>query len=110
VSVSDATTEFAPGIRHRLSRGAAIAGFALVSAALPLSVLASPPESTVNLADCPIGWVWDPVAFNCVPYVDPLLVNPVLGPVGPVGVGGVVGPVGIDPILGPVGPVGVGRR
>lgn len=110
MSVSNATTEFSPGMRHRLRRGAAIAGLALVSAALPLAVLASPPENTVNLADCPIGWVWDPVAFNCVPYVDPLLVNPVLGPVGPVGVGGVVGPVGIDPILGPIGPVGVGRR
>ncbi len=116
----------ATGLRSWLRRGGAIAGFALVSGALPLLVLASPPDSTSNLADCPIGWVWDPVAFNCVPYVDPVLgpvgpvgvggvvgpvgVDPVLGPVGPVGVGGVVGPVGVDPILGPVGPVGVGRR
>jgi hypothetical protein len=116
----------ATGLRSLLRRGGAIAGFALVSAALPLAVLASPPGSTSNLADCAIGWVWDPVAFNCVPYVDPVLgpvgpvgvggvvgpvgVDPVLGPVGPVGVGGVIGPVGVDPILGPVGPVGVGRR
>ena len=114
------------GPRSWLRRGAAIAGFALISGALPIMVLASPPGSTSNLADCPIGWVWDPVAFNCVPYVDPILgpvgpvgvggvvgpvgVDPVLGPVGPVGVGGVIGPVGVDPILGPVGPVGVGRR
>jgi hypothetical protein len=108
MSVINATADVTPGKRHRLRRGVVIAGFALVSAALPLAAIASPPESTVNLADCAVGWVWDPVAFNCVPYVDPLLVDPVLGPVGPVGVGGVVGPVGVDPILGPVGPVGVG--
>lgn len=114
-------------VRHRwVRRAVAVAGFALVSGAIPLAVLASPSGNPVNLADCEIGWVWDPVGFNCVPYVDPVLgpvgpvgvggvvgpvgVDPVLGPVGPVGVGGVVGPVGVDPILGPVGPVGVGRR
>ena len=110
MSGTNATGDSTAGKRNRLHRGVAIAGFALVSAALPLAAISSQPESTNNLADCPIGWVWDPVAFNCVPYVDPLLVNPILGPVGPVGVGGVVGPVGIDPILGPIGPVGVGRR
>jgi hypothetical protein len=114
------------GPRHRLRRGVAIAGFALVSGALPLAALVSPSGTPVNLADCAIGWVWDPVAFVCAPYVAPVVgpagpvgvggvvgpvgVDPVLGPVGPVGVGGVVGPVGVDPILGPVGPVGVGRR
>jgi hypothetical protein len=87
----------------------AIAGFAVVAGALPLAVLASPSSTPVNLADCPVGWVWDPVAFNCVPYVAPVVgVDPVVGPVGPVGVGGVVGPVGVDPVVGPVGPVGVG--
>ena len=114
-----------PGPRHWLRRGVAIAGFALMSGALPLAVLASPSSTPTNLAECGIGWVWDPIAFRCVPVapvvgpvgpvgvggvVGPVGVNPVLGPVGPVGVGGVVGPVGVDPILGPVGPVGVGHR
>ncbi|MGV1089209.1 MAG: hypothetical protein ACOYBX_14620 [Mycobacterium sp.] len=115
-----------PGPQSWLRRAAAVAGFALVSGALPLAMMASPSESPTHLADCAIGWVWDPVAFNCIPYVDPVVgpvgpvgvggvvgpvgVDPVLGPVGPVGVGGVVGPVGVDPVLGPVGPVGVGRR
>jgi hypothetical protein len=89
--------------KYRLRRAMAVAGFALVSGALPLAVLAAPSEGPSNLADCAIGWVWDPVTFTCVPYV-----NPVVGPVGPVGVGGVVGPVGVDPVVGPVGPVGVG--
>ena len=126
MSVTSESAGALAGLRSGLRRAGAIAGFALVSGALPLVVLASPPGSTSNLADCPIGWVWDPVAFNCVPYVDPILgpvgpvgvggvigpvgVDPVLGPVGPVGGGGVIGPVGVDPILGPVGPVGVGRR
>ena len=109
MSVTSESAGALAGLRSRLRRAGAIAGFALVSGALPLVVLASPPGSTSNLADCPIGWVWDPVAFRCVPYVDPTpYVDPILGPVGPVGVGGVLGPVGVDPILGPVGPVGVG--
>ena len=98
----------------------------MASGVLALAVLASPSSKPVNLADCAIGWVWDPIAFDCTPYVDPILgpvgpvgvggvvgpvgVDPILGPVGPVGVGGGVGPVGVDPILGPVGPVGGGRR
>ena len=115
MSVIDKSVSVRPGRRHRLRRGVAIAGFALVSVALPLTVLASPSSTPSNLADCAIGWVWDPVTFVCVPYVAPIVdpvvgVDPVLGPVGPVGVGGVVGPVGVDPVLGPVGPVGVGRR
>lgn len=127
MSVIDESPRVTPGPRRWLRRGVAIAGFAVVSAALPLAVLASPSSTPVNLADCPIGWVWDSVAFNCVPVgVDPVVgpvgpvgvggvvgpvgVDPVVGPVGPVGVGGVVGPVGVDPVLGPVGPVGVGRR
>ena len=98
-----------PGSQYWLRRSVAIAGFALVAAAVPVAVLAPQSGSPTNLADCAIGWVWDPGILNCVPYVDPVL-GPVLGPVGPVGVGGVIGPVGIDPILGPVGPIGVGRR
>lgn len=86
-----------------LGRWSAAAGFALVSAAIPLATLLSPAGSTANNADCAIGWVWDPVNLVCVPVA-----NPVVGPVGPVGVGGVVGPVGVDPVLGPAGPVGVG--
>ena len=104
MSVIDEASNVRPSSRSRLRHGLAVAGFALVSGAIPVAVLTSPSITPVNLADCPIGWVWDPVAFNCVP------VAPVVGPVGPVGVGGVVGPVGVDPILGPVGPVGVGRR
>ena len=126
MTVVDSSQGAAAGLRDRLRRGGVVAGLALISGALPLMALASQPGSTSSLADCGIGWVWDPVAFRCVPYVDPILgpvgpvgvggvvgpvgVDPVLGPVGPVGVGGVVGPVGVDPILGPVGPVGVGRR
>lgn len=126
MSVVEKSSSVTRGPRYWLGRSAAIAGFAVVSAALPLVVLASPSEGPVNLADCAIGWVWDPVVFNCVPYVNPVVgpvgpigvggvvgpvgVDPVLGPVGPIGVGGVVGPVGVDPVLGPVGPIGVGRR
>ena len=102
-----------PGPRRWLHRAVAIAGFAMVSAAAPLAMVASPSSTPVNLADCDFGWVWDPVTFVCVPYVGPVVdpvvgVDPVLGPVGPIGVGGVVGPVGVDPVLGPVGPIGVG--
>ena len=88
-----------------LQRSAAIAGFALVAAAVPLAMLASSPAEVVNKADCPVGWWWDVEINQCVNTP-----NPVLGPVGPVGVGGVVGPVGVDPVLGPAGPVGVGHR
>jgi hypothetical protein len=31
--------------------------------------------------------------------VGPVGLNPIVGPAGPVGVGGVVGPVGVDPIV-----------
>jgi hypothetical protein len=112
MSVINEARNVPPRPRRRLRHSLAIAGFALVSGAIPVAVLASPATTSVNLADCAIGWVWDPVAFVCVPYIAPIVgpvgVDPILGPVGPVGVGGVVGPVGVDPILGPVGPVGVG--
>ena len=93
MSVIDEASNVRPSSRSRLRHGLAVAGFALVSGAIPVAVLASPATTSVNLADCAIGWVWDPVAFVCVPYIAPI-----------------VGPVGVDPILGPVGPVGVGRR
>jgi hypothetical protein len=113
MSVNVESPKFTPGARRWLRRGLAAAGFAVMSGAIPLALLASPSSTPVNRADCAIGWVWDPVTFVCVPYVAPIVdpavgVDPVLGPVGPVGVGGVVGPVGVDPVLGPVGPVGVG--
>jgi hypothetical protein len=63
---------------------------------------------------CPEGTYWDAVTATCVAvtvYVNPP--NPVLGPVGPVGGGGVVGPVGPGPVgPGPVGPgpLGPGPR
>ena len=80
-----------------------------------------------------VGMYWNVGLNQCLfadptPYVDPILgpvgpvgvgPNPVLGPVGPVGVGGVgpvvgpVGPVGVGgvgPVIGPVGPIGVGPR
>jgi len=46
-------------------------------------------------ADC---WDCHPVIGPVGPYGVGGL-GPVLGPVGPVGVGGVVGPVGVDPIV-----------
>ncbi|MFM9033903.1 MAG: hypothetical protein ACKOQ4_06395 [Mycobacterium sp.] len=93
-------------------RGAAVAAFALMAGALPAALLATSPAETAYRADCAVGFYWDTVNMVCAPVVvDPVpVVDPVLGPVGPVGVGGVVGPVGVDPVLGPVGPVGVGRR
>lgn len=112
--------------RRKLQRSAAVAGFALAAAAVPLAILASSPAEIVNKADCPVGWTWDFDLNECVNVPNPVLgpagpvgvggvvgpvgVDPVLGPAGPVGVGGVVGPVGVDPVLGPAGPVGVGRR
>ena len=105
MSVIDHNAAITSESSSRGRRRVAAAGFAMASGVLALGVLASPSSTPVNLADCAIGWVWDPIAFDCTPYVDPIL-----GPLGPVGVGGVVGPVGVDPILGPVGPVGVGRR
>lgn len=97
---------------QRMQRRAVIAGFALVAAAVPLAAFAPTRGDVVNKADCPIGWYWD--GYQCINAP-----NPVVGPVGPVGVGGLgpvagpVGPVGVGgvgPVLGPVGPVGVGPR
>lgn len=73
-----------------IRRSMAVAGFAMASGAVALAALAAPTSPTTNLAECPIGTVWDPVTVACIAAV-----NPVVGPAGPVGVGGVVGPVGI---------------
>ena len=61
-------------------------------------------------ADCPPGWYWDVNVNQCVNAP-----NPVLGPVGPAGVGGLgpvagpAGPVGVGGVIGPAGPLGPGR-
>jgi hypothetical protein len=112
-----------------LQRSFSIAGFALVAAAVPMAMLAASPAEVSNQADCPVGWQWDFEINQCVNVPNPVLgpvgpvgvggVDPVLGPAGPVGVGGLgpvagpVGPVGVGgvgPVVGPVGPVGVGPR
>ena len=97
------------GIRRGVVRIVLAAGAgALISAASPALGYAQEPV-------CPAGMYWDVVTNQCLyydvnVYLDP---NPVVGPLGPVGVGGVVGPVGPGPVgPGPVGPgpVGPGRR
>lgn len=66
---------------------------ALLSAGMPTAQAQDPV--------CPAGMYWNVVVLQCLPYG----VNPVVGPAGPVGVGGVVGPVGVGPVgPGPVGP------
>ena len=63
----------------------------------------------VAAADCPPGWYWDVDVNQCVNAP-----NPILGPVGPAGVGGPgpvagpAGPVGVGGVLGPAGPIGRG--
>lgn len=66
-----------------------------------------------------VGMYWNYETNQCL-FADPTpYVGPVLGPAGPVGVGGagpVVGPVGpagvggVGPVVGPVGPIGIGPR
>ena len=113
----------------------ALGAFAFAVAAIPLTALASPAVSNAE-DNCDFNYFlntftdqcqfcdtavmyWNYETNQCLvadltPYVDPLL-----GPAGPVGVGGVgpvvgpVGPVGVGglgPVAGPVGPVGVGPR
>ena len=61
---------------------------------------------------------WNYELTQCFPIAPTPYVAPVVGPLGPIGVGpdpvvGPVGPVGVGglgPVAGPVGPVGVGRR
>ena len=75
--------------------------------------------SSVSHADdvvCPVGMFWDVYTAQCLYYDVNVYVNPpnpIVGPAGPIGVGGVVGPVGPGPVgPGPVGPgpIGPGRR
>lgn len=99
----------------------ALSAFAFALAAVPLTALAAPAVSHADWCD-PATLYWDAVTNSCMPILGPVGPigvgpDPILGPVGPVGVGGVgpvvgpVGPVGVGgvgPVLGPVGPVGVG--
>lgn len=112
----------------------AFGALTLAISAIPLAALVSPAVSraedncdfnyflntfTNQCEFCDTAYMyWNYGANVCLvddltPYVDPIL-----GPVGPVGVGpdpivGPVGPVGVGglgPVAGPVGPVGIGRR
>ena len=67
---------------------------ALVAAALAMGSLALPATAQADCRDCGFG---GPVVGPVGPYGVGGL-GPVAGPVGPVGVGGVVGPVGVDPV------------
>jgi hypothetical protein len=126
----------------------ALGAFAFAVAAIPLGALATAAVSHAE-DDCDFNYFlntftnqcqfcdtatmyWNYETNQCLvadltPYVDPILgpvgpvgvgPDPIVGPVGPVGVGGVgpvvgpVGPVGVGglgPVAGPVGPVGIGR-
>lgn len=103
-------------------RCGAIAAIALPVAALSLAGLVSPAVShaeddcdysfymnydTNQCQFCDDSMYWNYDTNQCLAtgdvdvYLDP---NPILGPAGPVGVGGV------GPVVGPVGPIGIGRR
>jgi hypothetical protein len=94
--------------------GVAIAALFVSAAAGALIQAASPATGHAQDPVCPEGTYWDAATATCVAvniYVNPP--NPVLGPAGPIGAGGVVGPVGPGPVgPGPVGPgpLGPGRR
>ena len=121
-------------MRTRSKFCGAFGALALAAAAIPLTTMASPAVSRAE-DDCDFNYFWNTATNQCqfcdtaVMYwnyelnqclaIDPTpYVGPVVGPVGPVGVGpdpvvGPVGPVGVGgvgPVAGPVGPVGVGRR
>ncbi|HPX38128.1 MAG TPA: hypothetical protein PLH92_02110 [Mycobacterium sp.] len=133
----------------RTKFNSALGALALAVAAIPLTSIASPAVSQAE-DNCDFNYFLNTITNQCqfcdtavmywnydanvcvpideTPYVDPILgpvgpvgvgPDPVLGPVGPVGVGGLgpvagpVGPVGVGglgPVAGPVGPVGIGRR
>jgi hypothetical protein len=120
---------------------------AFVAAAAPFALVSAPASQAED--NCDYNYFWNSATNQCqfcdtdtswwnyetnvcllvdpTPYVDPILgpvgpvgvgPDPIVGPVGPVGVGGVgpvvgpVGPVGVGglgPVAGPVGPVGIGR-
>ena len=87
------------------------------------AVLASVSFPAVSYAQdppvCPAGMWWN-YTLNVCDFGAPGLgapgagvVGPIVGPVGPVGVGGVIGPAGVGPVgPGPIGPgpIGPGRR
>ena len=89
-----------------------VAAMLVSAAAGVLMPLALPAAGQAQVPVCPVGMYWDVPTARCLyVYVNPP--NPVIGPVGPVGAGGVVGPVGVGPVgPGPVGPgpVGPGPR
>ena len=87
--------------RTNTSRAALLTAAA---ALLLLPAVLSPAVAQGQNPVCPVGMYWNVAVNQCVPvYVNPP--NPVLGPAGPIGVGGVVGPIGPGPIgPGPVGP------
>ena len=112
----------------------ALGAFALAIGAIPLIAIASPAVSHAE-DDCDFNYFlntatnqcqfcdtaamyWNYDLNQCFPIDPTPYVDPILGPVGPVGVGpdpivGPVGPVGVGgvgPVVGPVGPVGIGRR
>ena len=87
---------------------------ALMGAAAGMIVI--PAVAHAQVPVCPVGMYWNVDVAQCL-YYDPTVYvnppNPIIGPVGPVGAGGVVGPVGVGPVgPGPVGPgpVGPGPR
>lgn len=95
--------------------GFAMTALAAMAAVCGLAQIASPAVGQAQEPACPAGTYWDMYTDQCVPddvnvYLNPA---PVVGPAGPVGVGGVAGPVGPGPAgPGPVGPgpAGPGRR
>lgn len=113
--------------QSRLHGALSAAAFAV--AAIPLTALASPAVGHAQ-EDCTYNYFWNTATNQCEFCDTPIMYwnaetnqclaavtpNPVLGPVGPVGVGpdpvvGPAGPVGVGglgPVAGPVGPVGVG--
>ncbi len=104
------------GLRAR----SVVTTLAATAAVWSLASVASPAIGQAQEPVCPAGTYWDVYTDQCVlndvnVYLNPA---PVVGPAGPVGVGGVVGPAGPGPVgpgpagPGPVGPgpAGPGRR
>ncbi|MGP4058853.1 hypothetical protein ACTWP6_29230 [Mycobacterium sp. 4D054] len=98
---------------ERIKSGAAVVAFVAAAAGLLIQT-ATAVVAQAQEPVCPAGTYWDAATATCIAvnvYVNPP--NPVIGPAGPIGVGGVVGPVGPGPVgPGPVGPgpLGPGPR
>lgn len=69
----------------------------LAVAALSMGSAVTASTAQADCRGCGIGGPADPVVGPAGPYGVGGL-GPVAGPVGPVGVGGVVGPAGVDPV------------